>query len=71
MAQGGIQKTMKLDQELSLKNHWNRKYFWKPQEYADEKEWRLIVTFLHSFRILNKTLKIKEPQEFFQLRKTY
>lgn len=37
---------------------WARKYYWKPEEYSDEKEWRLLVQFRHSFRILNKTLKL-------------
>ena len=37
---------------------WARKYWCKPEKFAGEKEWRLLVQFCHSLRILNKTLKL-------------
>ena len=37
---------------------WARKYWCKPDEFAGDKEWRLLVQFCHSLRILNKTLKL-------------
>ena len=52
-------KTRKLDEEPTNKELWARKYFHKPEKHAEEKEWRLFIQFRHSFRILNKTLKIK------------
>ena len=35
-----------------------RKYWWKPEKYSNEKEWRLLVEFRGNLRLLNKTLKL-------------
>ena len=51
-------KTMRVTEDLSPGDDWNRKYYCKPEAYSDEKEWRLFIRFRHSFRILNETLKI-------------
>ena len=37
----------------------HRKYRCKPDEFADEREWRLQIQFMHSFRIQNDTLKFR------------
>lgn len=52
-------KTMEIDDPLSLLDGWHRKYFCKPERFSDEKEWRLIFWFSHTFRPLNKTMKVK------------
>lgn len=51
-------KTMQLEAHPSPTEDWNRKYFSKPEKFADDKEWRLLILFRHSFPILNDTLKL-------------
>ncbi len=51
-------KTMSLVSEPDPSEDWYRKYFCKPQQFFDEKEWRLFISFNYSFRILNDTLKV-------------
>jgi len=41
---------------------WYRKYRCKPDRYADEREWRLQIQFMHSFRIQNDTLEFRWGQ---------
>ncbi|MCY4611531.1 MAG: hypothetical protein OXC38_07540 [Gammaproteobacteria bacterium] len=55
-------KTMKIDSPLiNPSDDWHRKYFCKPERFSDEKEWRLIFWFLHTFRPLNETMEMKIP----------
>lgn len=51
-------KTMELDSLPSPSDDLRRKYFCKPERFSDEKEWRILISFLHTFRPLNKTMKI-------------
>ena len=54
-------KTLKIEQHPSPREGWQRQFHSKPKRYADEKEWRLQIRFLHSFRIQNYTLKFRWP----------
>ncbi len=51
-------KTMEVKADPGPCKGWVRKYYSKPEEFSDEREWRLMIEFRHSFRILNKTLKL-------------
>ena len=42
----------------------NRKFRCKPKEFAQEKEWRLQIQFMHSFRIQNDVLKFRWGRKF-------
>lgn len=50
---------------------WKRKHFAKPKEFADEREWRLVVFLPPPFRLLNDTLKphVGSLQGIFRLEK--
>ena len=54
-------KTMKVDQDMGVESI-QRKLHCKPVEFSDEKEWRLQIQFMHSFRIMNDTLKFRWPK---------
>ncbi len=49
-------KPEKVDHDLSPRESGERKYYYKTEEYKIEREWRLQIMFLHSFRILNDDL---------------
>ncbi len=49
-------KVMQLETNLSPTESWNRMYYSKPEKFADEKEWRLLI-FL-PMRFFNDTLKL-------------
>lgn len=61
-------KKMKYDKTLEIERHpgprelLQRQFDSKPLEFADEREWRLQIQFLHSFRIQNHTLKFRWPR---------
>lgn len=55
-------KTNEVDTHPSPSESLYRKFHCKPENFADEKEWRLQIQFLHSFRIQNQTLKFKWGQ---------
>ncbi len=61
-------KTEQLEAHPSPTEDWNRKYFSKPEKFAREKEWRLLILFRHSFPILNDTLKLRlsDLRRFYQ-----
>ena len=46
-----------LDSVLSSTEHWNRKHYTKPSNFAHEREWRLVVFLPAPLRLLNDTLK--------------
>ena len=55
---------VKYDKQMQLEDHPPlgedriRQYFSKPEKFADDREWRLVITFRHSLPILNDTLKL-------------
>ena len=51
-------KKIRVETRLGPSEDWIRKHYSKPKEYENEREWRLIIRFRHSFPILNKTLKL-------------
>ena len=51
-------KRMRLEDHPPLSEQRTRAYYSKPEKFADDREWRLIVTFRHSLPILNETLKL-------------
>ena len=51
-------KTMIVDQDMGAESV-RRKLRCKPAEYSHEKEWRLQIQLMHSFRIMNDTLKFR------------
>lgn len=51
-------KTMDVAADPSPYADWRRKYCSKPEKFSEEREWRLMIEFRHSFRILNQTLKL-------------
>ena len=51
-------KQMELEDHPTLGEDRIRQYYSKPQMLAGEREWRLVITFRHSFPILNQTLKL-------------
>ena len=51
-------KQMQLEDHPDLGEDRIRQYYSKPQEFAGDREWRLVITFRHSFPILNRTLKL-------------
>lgn len=51
-------KEMRVETDPGPGEGWSRKHYSKPRNYADEREWRLVIRFLHSFPILNQTLKL-------------
>ena len=51
-------KTWEVKDDLSPFEGWSRKYYSKPKEFADEKEWRLMIWLPPPFQLLNETLKI-------------
>ena len=51
-------KVMDVKYELLPSESYRRQYFRKPEKYANEREWRLVITFKRTDRIiLNETLK--------------
>lgn len=68
-------RKIRYDKKMSVGSHpspsedWIRKHYSKPREYANEREWRLVIRLLHSFPILNKTLKLSvgDLQSLFRL----
>lgn len=50
---------------------WDRKHFTKPEEFADEREWRLVVFLPPPLRLLNDTIKphVGNLQGLFGLKK--
>jgi len=52
-------KTLDVKVDPGAASGWARKYWCKPEKYAGEKEWRLLVQFCHSLPVLNKTLKLR------------
>ena len=46
-----------LESVLNPLEEWNRKHYAKPARFADEREWRLVVTLPPPLRLLNDTLK--------------
>ena len=61
-------KTMDVDSDPGPSEGWNRQFHCKPEEFADEREWRLQIRFLHSFRI-QKFRRGGEIQDMFALLK--
>lgn len=51
-------KTMQVARDIGPSENWARKYLCKPEKFSDEQEWRLFILFRHSFRLLNRTMKI-------------
>lgn len=51
-------KSVECDTPLGVGEDWNRKHYSKPLEFADEKEWRLVIRLPTTLRILNHTLKL-------------
>ena len=49
-------KTWEVSSDRSLDELWRPKFYCKPVEFAEEKEWRLCISLRHSFPILNETL---------------
>lgn len=62
-------KKMLVESHPSPSEDWIRKHYSKPRKYENEREWRLVIRFLHSFPILNKTLKLSvgDLQSLFRL----
>ena len=62
-------KPEKVNHDLNPKETWERKYHYKTEEYKCEREWRLQIMFLHSFRILNDDLKFgwMQAERFFEI----
>ena len=54
-------KSMELDQHPSPGEGFHRQFRCKPAKFASEKEWRLQMRFVHSFRVQNQTLKFRWP----------
>ena len=50
---------------------WARKFWHKPEEFAAEEEWRLIITFRHSMPIINDRLELNlgDCHDLFPLRR--
>ena len=51
-------KKFRVDRDLGASENWNRKFFSKSESFSDEKEWRLFVLFVDSFRLFNRTMKL-------------
>lgn len=51
-------KQMQLEDHPPLSKDRIRQYFSKPEKFADDREWRLVITFRHSLPILNDTLEL-------------
>ena len=51
-------KTLDVETDPGPRGGWERKYWWKPEKFSEEQEWRLLVQFCRDLRILNKTLKL-------------
>ena len=60
-------KTMDVDSDLGPKEGWNRQFHCKPQEFADDREWRLQIQLLHCFRIQNDALNFRWGREIWHL----
>lgn len=62
-------KKEELESDPSPVEGWNRKHFAKPECFADEREWRLVVFLPSPLSILNDTLKVNvgNLQGVFQL----
>ena len=61
-------KNMSLDRHPDPVAGWVRKYYCKPEKFAQEREWRLCVSFIERLPILNHTLKLrmcKDVRKFF------
>ena len=50
-------KTRVLSHELSPVADWKRKYWEKPERFASEKEWRLLIFLPPPLRLLDNTIK--------------
>ena len=58
----GYGKTREIARHLGPSEGWHRQFHQKPEKFAQEREWRLEIRFLQSFRIQNCTLKFRWPR---------
>ncbi len=64
-------KKLNLDSDPTPSVGWARKHFSKPEKFADEKEWRLVVFLPPPLRLLDDTIKphVGNLQGIFRLEK--
>ena len=54
-------KTMGIEKDPGPSEGFHRQFHCKPKKFASEREWRLQIRFIHSFRVQNQTLKFRWP----------